>query len=89
MKELTEIQAKGTPEGITLISAEDMLLWKFTLSVLGEETIYRVRHSYRLLSVPLSIPPAAAARPGRFVMTELAKINGQGAYDRERLSPFK
>lgn len=42
MKELSEIQNKGTPEGIALIAADDMLLWKFTLSVLGDETVYRV-----------------------------------------------
>ena len=46
MKELSEIQNKGTPEGIALIAADDMLLWKFTLSVLGDETIYRVSFFY-------------------------------------------
>ncbi|KAK1927033.1 ubiquitin-conjugating enzyme/RWD-like protein [Papiliotrema laurentii] len=41
MKELAEIRNKGTPEGIELISAENMQVWTFTISVLGEETIYR------------------------------------------------
>ncbi|WWC90797.1 uncharacterized protein L201_005734 [Kwoniella dendrophila CBS 6074] len=41
MKELAEIKTKGTPEGIQLLSANDMQEWIFLISVLGEETIYR------------------------------------------------
>ncbi|OCF37819.1 ubiquitin-conjugating enzyme E2 W [Kwoniella heveanensis BCC8398] len=41
MKELNDIQAKGTPEGIVLLSADSMEEWVFLISVLGEETIYR------------------------------------------------
>jgi ubiquitin-conjugating enzyme E2 W len=43
VKELTEINTKGTPPGITLLNAENMQEWVFQISVLGDETIYRVR----------------------------------------------
>ena len=42
MKELAEINAKGTPPGIVLLDAESTDLWVFLISVLGEETVYRV-----------------------------------------------
>lgn len=42
MKELAEIKAKGTPDGIDLISAESNENWLFTIQVLGDETVYRV-----------------------------------------------
>ncbi|ORY35434.1 ubiquitin-conjugating enzyme/RWD-like protein [Naematelia encephala] len=41
MKELAEIKSKGTPPGITLLSAEDMQVWLFSIQVLGDETIYK------------------------------------------------
>nr|XP_019011388.1 ubiquitin-conjugating enzyme E2 W [Kwoniella pini CBS 10737]OCF50169.1 ubiquitin-conjugating enzyme E2 W [Kwoniella pini CBS 10737] len=41
MKELADIQGKGTPEGIVLLSADDLQEWIFLISVLGEETIYK------------------------------------------------
>ncbi|WVW85726.1 hypothetical protein I302_107764 [Kwoniella bestiolae CBS 10118] len=41
MKELADIQSKGTPEGIILLSADSMEEWVFLISVLGEETIYK------------------------------------------------
>lgn len=42
MKELADIQTKGTPAGIELLKADDMAEWAFTIRVLGEETVYRV-----------------------------------------------
>jgi ubiquitin-conjugating enzyme E2 W len=42
VKELAEIRSKGTPDGIVLLSADNMEEWRFLISVLGEETIYRV-----------------------------------------------
>ena len=42
MKELKEIEIKGTPPGIQLLQAENMEQWIFLISVLGDETIYRV-----------------------------------------------
>ncbi|WVQ81925.1 hypothetical protein IAT38_004052 [Cryptococcus sp. DSM 104549] len=41
MKELHEIQLKGTPPGIILLQSETMEEWVFLISVLGDETIYR------------------------------------------------
>ncbi|WWD18984.1 hypothetical protein CI109_103441 [Kwoniella shandongensis] len=41
MKELADINTKGTPPGIVLHSADSMQEWIFLISVLGEETIYR------------------------------------------------
>ncbi|RSH88629.1 hypothetical protein EHS25_002856 [Saitozyma podzolica] len=40
MKELAEIRSKGTPDGIVLLSADNMEEWRFLISVLGEETVY-------------------------------------------------
>jgi ubiquitin-conjugating enzyme E2 W len=42
VKELAEIRSKGTPDGIVLLSADNMEEWRFLISVLGEETVYRV-----------------------------------------------
>jgi ubiquitin-conjugating enzyme E2 W len=42
VKELTEINTKGTPPGIVLLNAENMQEWIFLISVLGDETIYKV-----------------------------------------------
>lgn len=42
MKELQEIRTNGTPEGITIYDVDDMEQWIFTISVLGEETVYKV-----------------------------------------------
>ncbi|KAK8854867.1 hypothetical protein IAR55_003606 [Kwoniella newhampshirensis] len=41
MKELSDINTKGTPPGISLHSADSMQDWIFLISVLGEETVYR------------------------------------------------
>lgn len=41
-KELKEIAACGTPEGITLLRNEPMDRWVFTIRVLGDETVYQV-----------------------------------------------
>lgn len=43
MKELAHIKASGTPAGIELVSAENMQEWVFTIAVLGDETVYKVR----------------------------------------------
>ncbi|ODN92743.1 ubiquitin-conjugating enzyme E2 W [Cryptococcus wingfieldii CBS 7118] len=41
MKELGDINTKGTPPGIALLSADSMEEWIFTIAVLGDETVYR------------------------------------------------
>ncbi|KAL0249797.1 hypothetical protein I308_103099 [Cryptococcus tetragattii IND107] len=41
MKELGDIESKGTPPGISLLSADSMEEWIFTITVLGDETIYK------------------------------------------------
>ncbi|OWT39081.1 ubiquitin-conjugating enzyme E2 W [Cryptococcus neoformans] len=41
MKELGDIENKGTPPGIALLSADSMEEWIFTITVLGDETIYK------------------------------------------------
>ncbi|OWZ31115.1 ubiquitin-conjugating enzyme E2 W [Cryptococcus neoformans C23] len=41
MKELGDIENKGTPPGIALLSADSMEEWIFTIAVLGDETIYK------------------------------------------------
>ncbi|ORX38606.1 ubiquitin-conjugating enzyme/RWD-like protein [Kockovaella imperatae] len=41
MKELKEIETKGTPPGIQLLKADDMETWIFLISVLGDETVYK------------------------------------------------
>lgn len=43
MKELAEIKDNGTPDGIDLLAADSMSEWTFTIAVLGDETVYRVR----------------------------------------------
>ncbi|CAD6578794.1 MAG: hypothetical protein TREMPRED_002270 [Tremellales sp. Tagirdzhanova-0007] len=40
MKELAEINNKGTPPGIVLVDSESMQTWMFLISVLGDETVY-------------------------------------------------
>ncbi|KZV74753.1 UBC-like protein [Peniophora sp. CONT] len=35
-KELTEIKAEGLPEGVKLLSADDMQCWLFSIEVLGK-----------------------------------------------------
>jgi ubiquitin-conjugating enzyme E2 W len=55
VKELNEIRSKGTPPGIDLLSAESMAEWIFTIAVLGEETIYRVRLSPLVHHLPSGI----------------------------------
>jgi hypothetical protein len=42
VKELNEINKKGTPDGIVLLNADSMDQWVFLISVLGDETIYKV-----------------------------------------------
>jgi len=42
VKEHAEISSKGTPPGIVLRDAESMEMWVFLISVLGDETVYRV-----------------------------------------------
>lgn len=42
MKELTDIKNNGTPAGIVLLEADNMQEWKFAISVLGDETVYKV-----------------------------------------------
>lgn len=42
VKELTEIQGKGCPPGIETIDVSTMDQWTFSVSVLGDETVYRV-----------------------------------------------
>lgn len=49
VKELAEIKDNGTPDGIALMTADSMSEWVFTIAVLGDETVYRVRvgvHAY-------------------------------------------
>lgn len=41
VKELGDIENKGTPPGISLLSADSMEEWIFTIAVLGDETIYK------------------------------------------------
>ena len=48
VKELAEINNKGTPPGIVLVDSESMQTWMFLISVLGDETVYQVRHLSRL-----------------------------------------
>jgi len=38
-----DIQTKGCPDGIEAIDVSGMDTWVFGVSVLGDETIYRVR----------------------------------------------
>ncbi|OCF57423.1 ubiquitin-conjugating enzyme E2 W [Kwoniella mangroviensis CBS 10435] len=73
MKELADIQSKGTPEGIILLSADNMDEWVFLISVLGDETIYkgetfalRMKFGNRY---PIDVPEVS------FIVTFLA--NGQ------------
>jgi ubiquitin-conjugating enzyme E2 W len=42
VKELTDIQTKGCPDGIEAIDVSGMDTWVFGVSVLGDETVYRV-----------------------------------------------
>jgi len=42
VKELADIRNNGTPEGIAAYSIDRMDEWVFTISVLGDETVYRV-----------------------------------------------
>ena len=42
MKELTDIQTKGCPDGIEAIDVSGMDTWVFGVAVLGDETVYRV-----------------------------------------------
>ena len=42
VKELAEINSKGTPPGIVLLNAAALDHWVFLISVLGDETIYAV-----------------------------------------------
>jgi hypothetical protein len=44
-KELAAINADGCPAGIALAKADDLETWEFDISVLGDETIYRVGRS--------------------------------------------
>jgi hypothetical protein len=44
VKELADIQTKGCPDGIEAIDVSGMDTWIFGVSVLGDETIYRVCH---------------------------------------------
>lgn len=46
MKELNDIQSKGCPDGIEAIDVSGMDTWVFGVSVLGDETVYRVRLSF-------------------------------------------
>ncbi|RXK40256.1 ubiquitin-conjugating enzyme E2 W [Tremella mesenterica] len=41
MKELKDIQEKGTPAGIIPLSTESVDEWVFLICVLGDETIYK------------------------------------------------
>lgn len=41
VKELGDIESKGTPPGISFLSADSMEEWIFTIAVLGDETIYK------------------------------------------------
>lgn len=43
MKELTDIKSNGCPPGIEPLNVEATDTWTFKVSVLGEETVYRVR----------------------------------------------
>lgn len=52
MKELTDIQTKGCPDGIEALDVSGMDTWVFSIAVLGEETVYRVSHWY-IASAPL------------------------------------
>lgn len=45
MKELGDIENKGTPPGIALLSADSMEEWIFTITVLGDETIYKAGYN--------------------------------------------
>jgi hypothetical protein len=68
VKELAEINAKGTPPGIVLLNAESMEEWRFLISVLGDETIYKVRPGIRPL--PRNAPRLYAELLGRNVRAE-------------------
>ena len=46
MKELTDIQTKGCPDGIEALDVSGMDTWVFSIAVLGEETVYRVSDWY-------------------------------------------
>lgn len=50
VKELAEIKDNGTPDGIALMTADSMSEWVFTIAVLGDETVYRVRSLHAYLS---------------------------------------
>jgi len=41
MKELAEINSKGTPDGIVPLDLQSTACWVFLISVLGEETVYK------------------------------------------------
>lgn len=45
VKELGDIENKGTPPGIALLSADSMEEWIFTIAVLGDETIYKAGYN--------------------------------------------
>lgn len=45
VKELSDIRTKGTPAGIALLSADTMSEWVFTIAVLGDDTVYKVRYT--------------------------------------------
>ncbi|WWC93615.1 hypothetical protein V866_000450 [Kwoniella sp. B9012] len=70
MKELADINSKGTPEGIILLSADSMEEWVFLISVLGEETIYkgetfalRMKFSNRY---PIDVPEVTFLANGQY-----------------------
>jgi hypothetical protein len=71
VKELTDIQTKGCPDGIEAIDVSGMDTWVFSIAVLGEETVYRVSgHSGGLVStvcraVPTSFPKGSRGLTGR------------------------
>jgi ubiquitin-conjugating enzyme E2 W len=55
VKEMSDIRNNGTPDGIAVHSLDSLNEWIFTISVLGDDTVYRVRPS-----PPLIVPPLGA-----------------------------
>jgi hypothetical protein len=67
VKELTEIQNKGTPDGIAPLDLESGDgIWIFAIQVLGDETVYRVSSNLYIMA-SCDPRPSAHSDSGRDV----------------------
>lgn len=54
---MTDIKNNGCPPGIEALEVEATDTWIFKVSVLGDETVYRVRRTYKPRSRVPQYPP--------------------------------